>query len=149
MPDNCGGYNHKFETFFIPESDWFLFTGKSVCQPYFLHRWEFMLDQVVYVCSRCKPQPQGHFDAKAPSVADNDTDDFYSKLDILASYLGIFIAHRLQEAAVRGEAEAVLDRDSVTKRYSDEEDTNGTRWRLQPNCRRLLSPRHFCALAVQ
>ena len=32
------------------------------------------MDQDVYLCSCCKQQPQGYFDAKMPAVANDDTD---------------------------------------------------------------------------
>ena len=74
-----------------------------------------------------------------PAVADDDTDDFYSKMDI---YL-------LQEAAVRAEAEAALDSDRVTERYM--EATMGPRTARVGVCRTQqeapLASRHFWLLA--
>ena len=40
------------------------------------------MDQDVYVYSRGKQQRQGYFDAKMPALSDDDTDEFYSKIDI-------------------------------------------------------------------
>ena len=119
-----GGYNHQFETCFIPESEWFSMTSEFVCHAILFRIIGNLccMDQDVYLCSRFKQQPQGYFDAKRPAVADDNTDaaanlmyfyiqfrDFYSKMDILV-YL---FAYLLQMAAVRTEAEAVLDRDRV------------------------------------